>query len=294
MGLHETWVRNCRFRSYFAFSVLPFNFTLQTLENYLSRLGNGTITQNKTLWLSWRKINVEFISNFRYWTVAETGSWGGEVGRELFAGSISRRWQPDFVNTNIWSRSWHLLCVRLTFGPSILPVPLPTLLFCCVPPQHSMLRVLAAVAKDTGLVPGTTCMAAFCLMASVWLRLHLQSSEGPLPVCPVMPQSDQIVCLLVSWLLVVLRTKLNLFLIRSSSDPPPSLPTVFHFHSPCIHPQWSLCSQVGLWLSYVASYFWNGWEVGKAVRSGSSACLLLLIQTQVSSGVNLSPHIIMQ
>lgn len=220
MGLHETWVRNCRFRSYFAFSVLPFNFTLQTLENYLSRLGNGTITQNKTLWLSWRKINVEFISNFRYWTVAETGSWGGEVGRELFAGSLCRRWQPDFVNTNIWSRSWHLLCVRLTFGPSILPVPLPTLLFCCVPPQHSMLRVLTAVAKDTGLVPGTTCMAAFCLMASVWLRLHLQSSEGPLPVRPVMPQSDQIVCLLVSWLLVVLRTKLNLFLIRSSSNPP--------------------------------------------------------------------------
>lgn len=119
MGLHETWVRNCRFRSYYAFSVLPFNFTLQTLENYLSRLGNGTITQSKTLWLCWRKINVEYISNFRYWTVAEADSWGGAVRRELFAGSLCRRWQPDLVNMNIWSCSWHLLCVRLTFGPSI-------------------------------------------------------------------------------------------------------------------------------------------------------------------------------
>lgn len=229
MRLRKTRVRNCRFRSYFSFSVLPSNFTLQTLENYLSRLGNGTITQNKTLGLSWRKINVEYISNFRYWTVAETGSWGGEVRRELFTGSLCRRWQPDFVNTNIWSCCWHLRCVRPTFGPSIpsRAPPNTAVRLCTSSALRSVLRVLAALAKDPGLVPGTTCMAAFCLMASVWPRLHLQSSEGPLPVRPEMPQSDKSFAF---WLFL---GRSPAFPSSGHRPPSPSLLTVFHFHSPC-------------------------------------------------------------
>lgn len=85
------------------------------------------------------------------------------------------------VNMNIWSCSWHLLCVRLTFGPSIPSrAPPNTAVLLC---PSSALRAKSpqrSLAKDPGLVPGTTCMAAFCLM---WLRLHLQSSEGSLPLC---------------------------------------------------------------------------------------------------------------
>lgn len=145
----------------------------------------------------------------------------------------------------------------------------------------SLLRVLAALAKDPGLVAGTACMAAFCLLASVRLRLHLQSSEGPLPVHPVMPKSDQIVCLLVSWLLVVLRTKPNLFFIRLSSSPP--LPTVFHFHFPCSHPQWSLWSQVGC--GSVMSPPTSGTGVGGGRKLFGVVFLSLLASSDSNAGV---------
>lgn len=160
-----------------------------------------------------------------------TDEWGRDVRRELFAWSLCREvtsWicKHDYLEQflTIAVSENHLWTFR-TFCPASLPLPLPSLLFCWAPLAFSG-KSACCSPEDPHLVPGTTYTAAFCLAASVWLWLwlHLQSSEDPLPLCPVKQKSEQLVCLLVFWLLVVLRMKPSSFLSSSGHHAFPVFP----------------------------------------------------------------------